>query len=182
MALIKCEECGKEISNAAERCPNCGYKTSRGNAVTGAKLLLINLFIVVVLMIVGAILIFNSTETLSDHSSYYWEYELWKEDDDTLWEIAKLALGIGFIIGGLFDLFKLKKSADRLQEYEVSKPSIILPKNSPPAFIPEEKRKNGVCEICKRTGMVASCKIPHQFGEQDLCPICIHRYNATIND
>lgn len=25
MALIKCPECGKEISDAAESCPNCGY-------------------------------------------------------------------------------------------------------------------------------------------------------------
>ena len=25
MALIKCEECGKEISSKASSCPNCGY-------------------------------------------------------------------------------------------------------------------------------------------------------------
>lgn len=24
MALIKCQECGKEISNKANTCPNCG--------------------------------------------------------------------------------------------------------------------------------------------------------------
>lgn len=24
MALIKCPECGKEISSAAKKCPNCG--------------------------------------------------------------------------------------------------------------------------------------------------------------
>lgn len=24
MALIKCQECGKEISNKANACPNCG--------------------------------------------------------------------------------------------------------------------------------------------------------------
>lgn len=26
MALIKCEECGKEISENAKTCPNCGAK------------------------------------------------------------------------------------------------------------------------------------------------------------
>ena len=26
MALIKCKECGKEISDTAKVCPNCGYK------------------------------------------------------------------------------------------------------------------------------------------------------------
>lgn len=25
MALIKCPECGKGISNKAKKCPNCGY-------------------------------------------------------------------------------------------------------------------------------------------------------------
>ena len=25
MALIKCKECGKEISSKAKSCPNCGY-------------------------------------------------------------------------------------------------------------------------------------------------------------
>lgn len=30
MALIKCSECGKEISSSAEACPNCGCKTPFG--------------------------------------------------------------------------------------------------------------------------------------------------------
>ena len=25
MALVKCNECGKEISDTARQCPNCGY-------------------------------------------------------------------------------------------------------------------------------------------------------------
>lgn len=25
MALVKCPECGKEISNSANKCPHCGY-------------------------------------------------------------------------------------------------------------------------------------------------------------
>ena len=31
MALIKCPECGKEISDQADKCPSCGY-TIRGKA------------------------------------------------------------------------------------------------------------------------------------------------------
>lgn len=30
MALIKCPECGKEISDKAKKCPNCGYKIKNG--------------------------------------------------------------------------------------------------------------------------------------------------------
>jgi hypothetical protein len=31
MALIKCKECGAEISAQAEQCPRCGYKRGRDN-------------------------------------------------------------------------------------------------------------------------------------------------------
>ncbi len=33
MALINCEECGKEISDRAFACPNCGCPTSNGNNI-----------------------------------------------------------------------------------------------------------------------------------------------------
>lgn len=33
MALIKCKECGKEISDKAESCPNCGYKITPTSTV-----------------------------------------------------------------------------------------------------------------------------------------------------
>lgn len=33
MALIKCKECGKEISSQAESCPNCGRKKPRPTSV-----------------------------------------------------------------------------------------------------------------------------------------------------
>lgn len=33
MALIKCKECGKEISSQAESCPNCGRKKPKSTSV-----------------------------------------------------------------------------------------------------------------------------------------------------
>jgi len=38
--LIKCPECGKDISDKAEFCPNCGYKRIghiRGNEILGSQ-------------------------------------------------------------------------------------------------------------------------------------------------
>lgn len=29
MALIKCPECGKEISNKVKKCPNCAYSLKK---------------------------------------------------------------------------------------------------------------------------------------------------------
>lgn len=34
MALIKCPECGKEISDKATACPNCGMPLKRGDRGT----------------------------------------------------------------------------------------------------------------------------------------------------
>lgn len=33
MALIKCPECGKEISDTAKSCPNCGYEKERQSKI-----------------------------------------------------------------------------------------------------------------------------------------------------
>lgn len=33
MALIKCAECGKEISDKAKECPNCGYRNKKNISV-----------------------------------------------------------------------------------------------------------------------------------------------------
>lgn len=41
MALIKCKECGKEISETAERCPSCGCVTNHGEEQKNAKMFLL---------------------------------------------------------------------------------------------------------------------------------------------
>jgi hypothetical protein len=49
MALIKCSECGKEVSNKADACPNCGAKVKKASLITkidGGFILLVVLGIV----------------------------------------------------------------------------------------------------------------------------------------
>ena len=38
MALIKCPECGKDVSDTAETCPNCGFTTKRKKESKNGKL------------------------------------------------------------------------------------------------------------------------------------------------
>ena len=38
MALIKCRECGKDISETAEKCPHCGATVLNGLQATGELL------------------------------------------------------------------------------------------------------------------------------------------------
>lgn len=37
MSLVKCPECGKEISDATNKCPNCGYPLIKGKIETVKK-------------------------------------------------------------------------------------------------------------------------------------------------
>lgn len=57
MALIKCKECGKEISDQATSCPNCGAKTEF--AKYRKKSMLKILAVVTILSIVIIIYVLN---------------------------------------------------------------------------------------------------------------------------
>ena len=59
MALIKCPECGKEISDTVKNCPNCGYrkKTKINN-----KIFIIGVAIVALVLIIGIIFMFIKRE------------------------------------------------------------------------------------------------------------------------
>ena len=65
MSLIKCKECGKEISNKAESCPNCGVKLPKKTSIiTWAILASIVIYFI-------ASLFFPKNESLySGESSY----------------------------------------------------------------------------------------------------------------
>lgn len=55
MALIKCAECGKEISDSAERCPNCGCTTKAGKNRGEEKGIAISGLIQAGIMVIGII-------------------------------------------------------------------------------------------------------------------------------
>ena len=77
MALIKCAECGKEISDSAERCPNCGCTTKAGKVRAEEKGFGIFGIIAIGFMVVGIILLFT----------------------------GHLLFGCSFTIGGIFGIF-----------------------------------------------------------------------------
>ena len=62
MALIKCEECGKEISDTAKVCVNCGVKTEIAK-LKSKKLKKISIIaLVIILVISGIIVIYNNND------------------------------------------------------------------------------------------------------------------------
>lgn len=56
MAMVKCKECGNQISKKAEKCPHCGVKRNKTSA--GA-------WVVLIIIIVGALAVIGSNDNQS---------------------------------------------------------------------------------------------------------------------
>lgn len=175
MALIRCEECGKEISSSAEHCPHCGCRTKHGTSVVQNKAIAIKILLACVILFVGAFLLFNGWTVFSGHSSYYWEYH----SDEKLGLFFKMGFGAALILGGLGAMVQAKNEVEE-QQYSEQVTHTPQRPDAPPAYIPENKRKHGTCAKCGAEGIIAECKLPHEFGTVDLCPKCINRYSGQI--
>ena len=61
MALIKCPECDKEISDTIEQCPHCGYQIKKKNPIN-KKLLIVPSAIVVIVCVFCVVKMFSNNE------------------------------------------------------------------------------------------------------------------------
>jgi len=68
MALIKCKECGKEISDKAESCPNCGNVIKERTKKTGTIVILIASSIFVVFFLLLQIASLTPTQKNPEYS------------------------------------------------------------------------------------------------------------------
>ena len=59
MALVKCSECGKDISDTSKKCPHCGYKKRKN---ISKKSIIIGLIIVLITIIAGITIAFFGKE------------------------------------------------------------------------------------------------------------------------
>ncbi len=89
MALIKCPECGKEISDTAKSCPNCGYRIKRPKNNVKRKLIIIGGAILIIIVV--TLLIIQNGRYKEDSSPFYTMesgtkmkeiHDLYREPDD----------------------------------------------------------------------------------------------------
>lgn len=119
MALIKCSECGKEISDSAQICPHCGCKTSHGQTVTKARTSsLIKYAFSAGALIIGIILLCSGLSFINEYTSSYWGEYLWEEgywtdDSDAVMAIVKIAIGIVMILSSAVDFILILGKASR---------------------------------------------------------------------
>lgn len=71
MAIVKCKECGKEISSKASQCPNCGYDYNKSKMYKN----IIIVSVIIIIIIITCSIIFQSTVTLQENGIYSNEYD-----------------------------------------------------------------------------------------------------------
>lgn len=58
MALVKCKECGKEISDSVKVCPNCGYKEKK--QIDKNKMIICSAVLGIIIVITGVFIALNN--------------------------------------------------------------------------------------------------------------------------
>jgi hypothetical protein len=100
MALIKCKECGKEISDTAVKCPHCGIdrvieKTGEatiGKQHSSSKMPLVAIVGILVIGVIVLIYILKSQSTNSQSTEQKPSYAV--EDESGLYRLQKIAVHV----------------------------------------------------------------------------------------
>lgn len=67
MALIKCPECGKEISDTIDQCPHCGYRIKKKNRIN-RKLFIVPIAIFIIGCVICVIKIFSNNGSTANQA------------------------------------------------------------------------------------------------------------------
>lgn len=168
MAMIQCKVCGHEISENAERCPNCGNKTTYGIYSDKRKETNIKIGIFSGVLVIGLILLLMNAAPLfaffenwntgfpfyrpSAHMTFF-EYLMEKEETGVFWSVM-LGLCMTFI-GGTGTVFAVASKPEKPRVQEMT-----------------QVKENGpwVCASCGRTnadrvGTCQSCGVTRAWSE-----------------
>lgn len=122
MAMIRCSECGREISDQAKSCPGCGAVTYAGRRDEEQKnqdmAQAITAVILLAFLIAGAVLLFIGTrDFVSDMGNGWYNYKapLTKHEQDVLYKLIGGAVLVGAYIGGTI---KLRKKTGHSGKYK----------------------------------------------------------------
>ncbi len=175
MALIKCTECGKEISDSAVSCPHCGYETPHARKMEEEKIVmrtsLVVQLICIALEVVGAILFFS------------WLFS--NDSTDT-----KCVIGILLFVIGFGGSILYKKFLDRINansaSYATFSPRIEESDKISKNVSPVSKSSKRSCPYCGNILTSSRCEmcgkdIPVEYTDDGcwLCPNCARKNLST---
>ena len=117
MALIKCDECGKEYSDKASACPNCGNPTNKGtnivnkNSKDNKKKSKTGFIVVVIILIIFACAAIAISGTTDENG------ELIKYDTEKNYKPGEILVCPDFEV--TIDNVQIKKKGTRIDSYQV---------------------------------------------------------------
>ena len=123
MALIRCKECGKEISDKADMCPRCGYKINskkeivKSNQIRAGSIVSLIACSIVITLVVAYIIMINSE--LDTSNKIIINFGLMSETIDNFPEICCLINLILTVINFGVILFFLCKRIHNIKIYKV---------------------------------------------------------------
>ena len=178
MALIKCTECGKAISDTAKSCPHCGSETEHAKTITEAKLTatkhLIRTITALVIEIIGAILFLVGNSELADLGFSFlagdWSSYSGRHYSDVREAGLKCVIGITLMVTCIVISIISKKYA----AYQIHQTESSPYKNN-------ENVISGRCDLCDTQGTTSICRIPDLPGKYELCQDCIDQYMAQTD-
>lgn len=118
MALIKCNECGRELSSTAENCPHCGYKTDHGRSVNEAKGYLVWWALAVVMIVVGVVMFLGNMEDYAELSEYLDHYKYFSDEAQAV--VHNFWIGVVLLIGGIGDICIIWYKVQQMKESGVN--------------------------------------------------------------
>ena len=115
MAIIKCPECGKEYSNNADSCPNCGNPTNGKivkNNTNSSNNNFVSSIISLIIVIVGGIYLYPKIASFFNKTSSNSDY-----DTDRIYKIGETLDCPSFDI--TIDSVNIKKKGTKIDSYQV---------------------------------------------------------------
>lgn len=116
MAMIKCRECGAEISSRAEMCPHCGAKTRFGIQEGEKKEISMTQIILLIVSLIGTVLFFSGISTMmediNNYNSWYsrgYNYQSPLTDHEVQ-VLMKVVIGGVLDFGGMIGYYRQKKN------------------------------------------------------------------------
>lgn len=161
MALIKCKECGKDISETAENCPHCGDRTAYGHRATEAKLLRIERLFAATMLLIGLVLVIvNGLQAIglymewNDRGRYYEDYSFisYCKDIGERETVTRTIYGVLFLVLGASNLYTAKAKMEELGE--VNQILKKQPIKATPTSVPEKKPVPASCWRCNECGEI----------------------------
>lgn len=119
MALIKCKECGKEISSTAGSCPHCGYRTEQGRIVSEAKAYLLWSIINFILLFVGFSMFMGNYREFIDRLEYLEDYRYFSDEGQRA--VRHFIIGTVILVGCFVDSWILWNKTHQMKNISSNK-------------------------------------------------------------